>query len=161
MLKNGAHTLSALSLPDKTVAPIRAVRSTVLSTRSSRRQPVDGVSVQSGGRTTIYVQPCTPTGTIYPFVPRGTMCLTSPWSPDGNELFYNPRAGGFEVVAVTTEPEFGFGNPIALPRPFRLTPPQGRRSYDVTRDGRIVAVFVPEDVMNRRRARPRAGAQLA
>jgi hypothetical protein len=66
------------------------------------------------------------------------------WSPDSKELFYNPRAGSFEVVAVTTEPHFEFGIPIALPRPFRLTPPQGRRSYDVTPDGRLVAVILPE-----------------
>ena len=63
---------------------------------------------------------------------------------DGKELFYNPRAGNFEVVAVTTEPEFGFGNPTPLPRPFRLTPPQGRRSYDVAPDGRIAAIILPE-----------------
>ena len=97
------------------------------------------------GRITIYVQPVPPTGAIYPFVPRGNDVPHEPmWSPDSKELFYNPRAGDFEVVAVTTEPEFDFGNPIELPRPFRLTPPQGRRSYDVAPDGRIVAVFVPE-----------------
>jgi hypothetical protein len=66
------------------------------------------------------------------------------WSPTGNELFYNPRAGAFEVVAVTTGPEFDFGKPTNLPRPFRLSPPQGRRSYDVAPDGRIVAVILPE-----------------
>jgi hypothetical protein len=65
------------------------------------------------------------------------------WSPDGKEIFYNPRAGSFEAVGVTTKPEFGFGNPIALPRPFQLNPPQGHRSYDVTRDGLILAVIVP------------------
>ena len=144
--KDGEHTLRTLSLPDKTVARFGAVRSTV---------PINAVFSPSGrwvayqsdqsGRTTVYVQPVPPTGAVYPFLPRGTDVPHEPaWSPKGNELFYNPRAGHFEVVAVTTEPEFDFGNPTALPRPFRLTPPQGRRSYDVTRDDRIVAVIAAE-----------------
>jgi hypothetical protein len=65
------------------------------------------------------------------------------WSPDGNELFYNPRAGGFEAVSVTTDKGFGFGRPVPLPRAFQLNPPQARRSYDVTPDGLIVAVILP------------------
>ena len=145
--KGGEHTLWALTLPDKNVAPFGTVRSTI---------PINAVVSPNGrwmayqsdqsGRTTMYVQPVPPTGAVYPFLPRGTDVPHEPmWSPNNKELFYNPRAGGFEVVAVTTEPEFDFGNPIVLPRPFRLTPPQGRRSYDVAPDGRIVAVFVPED----------------
>ena len=144
--KDGEHTLWTLSLPDKTPSRFDAVRSTV---------PINAVFSPSGrwvayqsnhrGRTTVYVQPVPPTGAVYPFLPRGSDVPHEPvWSLDGKELFYNPRAGGFEVVAVTTEPEFDFGNPTDIPRPFRLTPPQGRRSYDVTKDGRILAVFVPE-----------------
>lgn len=65
------------------------------------------------------------------------------WAPDGKELFINPRAGSFQVVPVTTGATFDFGNPLPLPRPFRLTPPQGRRSYDIAPDGRIFAVILP------------------
>jgi serine/threonine-protein kinase len=144
--KEGKDSLWALSLPDRNVAPFDAVRSTV---------PINAVFSPDGrwiayqsdqsGRTTVYVQPVPPTGAVYQFLPRGTDVPHEPmWSPNGKELFYNPRAGGFEVVTVTTEPEFDFGNPVALPRPFRLTPPQGRRSYDVAPDGRIVAVIIPE-----------------
>ena len=144
--KDGEHTLWTLSLPDKTVARFGALRSTV---------PINAVFSPTGrwvayqsdqsGRTTVYVQPVPPTGAVYPLLRRGTDVPHEPlWSPKGNELFYNPRAGSFEVVGVTTEPEFGFGNPTKLPRPFRLTPPQGRRSYDVATDGRIVAIIVPE-----------------
>ncbi len=145
--KDGPDTLWALSLPDKKLAQFDAVRSTI---------PINAVFSPDGrwvayqsnqsGRTTVYVQPVPPTGAVNQFLPRGTDVPHEPmWSPNGKELFYNPRAGGFEVVPVTTEPEFSFGNPIALPRSFRLTPPQGRRSYDVGPDGRIVAVIVPED----------------
>jgi Tol biopolymer transport system component len=144
--KDGAETLWALSLPDKKVTPVANVRATV---------PVNAVFSPNGrwiayqsdqsGRITVYVQPVPPTGAAYQLVPRGIDVPHEPmWSPDSKELFYNPRAGSFEVVAVTTEPHFEFGIPIALPRPFRLTPPQGRRSYDVTPDGRIVAVILPE-----------------
>jgi serine/threonine-protein kinase len=144
--RDGEDALWTLSLPNKNVAPFDGVRSNV---------PINAVFSPDGrwiayqsdqsGRTTVYVQPVPPTGAVYQFVPRGTDAPHEPmWSPD-KELFYNPRAGGFEVVAVTTEPEFSFGNPTPLPRPFRLTPPQGRRSYDVGPDGRIVAVIVPED----------------
>ena len=144
--KDGQETLWALSLPDKHVAPFDGVRST--SPINAVFSP-DGrwIAYQSNqsGRTTVYVQPVPPTGAVHQLVPRGTDVPHEPmWSPN-NELFYNPRAGGFEVVPVTTEREFSFGNPIALPRPFRLTPPQGLRSYDVGPDGRIVAVVVPED----------------
>ena len=144
--KDGEHTLWALSLPDKTVTRFDAVRSTVPvnAVFSPDNRWIAYQSDQSG-RTTLYVQPVPPTGAVYPFLPRGSDVPHEPvWSPDGRELFYNPRAGGFEVVPITTEPEFSFGNPTALPRPFRLTPPQGRRSYDVAPDGRIAAVILPE-----------------
>ena len=156
--KDGEHTLWTLSLADKTVARFGALRSTV---------PINAVFSPSGrwvayqsdqsGRTTVYVQPVPPTGAIYPLLRRGADVPHEPlWSPKGNELFYNPRAGGFEVVAVTTEPEFSFGNPTSLPRPFRLSPPQGRRSYDVTEDGRFVAVVVPESSDESSAAQPLA-----
>jgi serine/threonine-protein kinase len=145
-LKNGEHTLWALSLSEKTPARFGAVHSTI---------PINAVFSPDGrwvayqsdqsGRITVYVQPVPPTGAVYQFLPRGNDVPHEPmWSPTGNELFYNPRAGAFEVVAVTTGPEFDFGKPTNLPRPFRLSPPQGRRSYDVAPDGRIVAVILPE-----------------
>ncbi len=146
VLKDGEYALWALSLREKTAAPFGAVRSSVPI--NATFSP-DGrwVAYQSdhSGRTTLYVQPVPPTGAVYQLLPRGNDVPHEPvWSPDGKELFYNPRAGNFEVVAVTTEPEFGFGNPTPLPRPFRLTPPQGRRSYDVAPDGRIAAIILPE-----------------
>ena len=145
--KYGAYALWAMSLPEKRATTFGAVTSTV---------PINAVFSPNGrwiayqsdqsGRTTMYVQPVPPTGAVYPYLARHNDVPHEPmWSPDGKELFFNPRAGAFEVVPVTTEPKFDFGNPLALPRPFRLTPPQGRRSYDIAPDGRIVAVIVPQD----------------
>jgi hypothetical protein len=63
------------------------------------------------------------------------------WSADGKELFYNPRAGDFEAVRVTTEPTFAFGSAVALPRPFQLSPVEARRAYDVTTSGKFVGLI--------------------
>jgi hypothetical protein len=65
------------------------------------------------------------------------------WSPSGNELFYTFRPGGFEAVPVVAKPTFMFGVPSAVLNPFRLIPPSGRRSYDVTPDGRFLASVAP------------------
>ena len=64
------------------------------------------------------------------------------WSPDGKELFYIPRSGGFEAVSVTTEPRFGFGSPVAVPRPPQvfLGPPNSRTLYDITPRGEFVVL---------------------
>ena len=145
--KDGVYALWTMSLPDKRATRFGAVTSIV---------PINAVFSPDGrwivyqsdqsGRTTVYVQPVPPTGAVYPYLPHGNDVPHEPmWSADGKELFFNPRAGAFEVVPVATEPKFEFGNPLALPRPFRLTPPQGRRSYDIAPDGRIVAVILPED----------------
>jgi serine/threonine-protein kinase len=144
--KDGTYTLWTMSPPEKRATRFGAVTSTV---------PINAVFSPNGrwlayqsdesGRTTMYVQPVPPTGAIYPYLPRRNDVPHEPmWSPDGKELFFNPRAGAFGVVAVTAEPRFDFGNAVALPRPFRLTPPQGRRSYDIAPDGRILAVILPD-----------------
>jgi serine/threonine protein kinase len=87
------------------------------------------------------VQPVPPTGAVYSIRgQRADQPHETVWSLDGKELFYNPRAGGFEVVAVTTQPEFAFGNPTPLPRPFQLSRPQSRRAYDITPAGMFVGL---------------------
>jgi hypothetical protein len=146
VLKDARHELWSLSLPDKGTTKFGGVTSAV---------PINAVFSPNGrwiayqsdqtGRTTVYLQSVPPTGAGYQYLARRTDVPHEPmWSPDGTELFLNPRAGYFEVVPVTTEPKVGFGNPVDLPRPFRLTPPQGRRSYDIAPDGRIVGVIVAE-----------------
>jgi len=86
------------------------------------------------------VQPFPATGARYEMVTRGT---DGPhevtWSPTGKELLYNPRPGGFEVVAAVTQPTFAFGVPMAVPRSFTLGPQPVRRSYDVMPNGKFVA----------------------
>jgi serine/threonine-protein kinase len=94
------------------------------------------------GRTTIYVQPFPAAGAKYQLLAKGSdnphMAV---WGRDGKELFYDPRAGGFEAVSVTTQPTFAFGNPVAVPHPFQLGPAAARRTYDITPDGQFVGLI--------------------
>ncbi len=94
------------------------------------------------GATTIYVQPFPATGAIHKLAPQGADGPHEPvWSPDGTELFYNPRLGGFEVVRVTTVPSFAFGKPVALTRTVQMGPPGSRTNYYITTCGRFVGLI--------------------
>jgi WD40-like Beta Propeller Repeat. len=94
------------------------------------------------GTTTIYVQPFPATGAKYQlFAKEGDSPHMVLWSADGKDLFYDPRAGGFEAVSVTTQPTFAFGNPVAVPQPFQLGPSSARRPYDITPGGKFVGLI--------------------
>jgi serine/threonine-protein kinase len=150
--KGSDVSLWTFSLKDRKPAPFGAVQSPfpidavfspdgrwVAYTNTERGTPA--ASTTDWG-TTIYVQPFPATGSRYQLVtkergsPHGAV-----WSPDGRELFYNPRAGAFEVVGITTEPTFAFGNAVGLPRPFQLSPPDSRRTYDITPGGKFVGLI--------------------
>ena len=93
------------------------------------------------GRTTIYVQPFPATGTRYPLFVKGSDNPHHPrWSPDGKELFYDPRVTAFESVVVTPQPAFTFGNAVATPRLFQGAPVTSRTPYDITPDGRFLGL---------------------
>ena len=56
----------------------------------------------------------------------------------------NPGLRELGAVTVTRGPNFAFGTPVMLRRPFRLSPPEQQRAFDVTSDGRFLA-RVPAD----------------
>jgi serine/threonine-protein kinase len=63
------------------------------------------------------------------------------WSRDGKELFYTPGPGNrFYAVKITTTPAFAFSDPVSITRPFVNAPPTTDRTYDVTADGRFLAL---------------------
>ena len=97
------------------------------------------------GPTTIYVQPFPATGAKYQLFVKGSNNTPHKplWSPDGKELFYVPRLGGFEAVSITTQPTFAFGNAVEVPRPFQPGPPNSRTLFDVTPGGKFVGLVVP------------------
>jgi Tol biopolymer transport system component len=95
----------------------------------------------------IYVQPFPATGARYQLFVKevtATTRINTPhkvaWSPDGKQLFYIPRLGGFEVVSVTTKPTFAFGNAVAVPRGFAPGAPNSRTLYDMTPSGKFLGL---------------------
>ena len=98
----------------------------------------------------ISVQPFPATGAKYPlFVGRPAGAPTNfphkpVWSPDGKELFYVPRIGGFEAVRVITKPSFAFGKSVPVPKGFGVGPPDFRRMYEITPDGKFLALVSTE-----------------
>ncbi len=93
---------------------------------------------------TIQIEPFPPTGARFQIQPPPGDGPHHPlWSPDGNELLYNPRPNGFAAVRVRTAPTVEFGAPFDVPRVFRTGPTQLRASYDMMPDGRILGVVTP------------------
>jgi serine/threonine-protein kinase len=131
--KDADISLWMLSMKDKTGMPFGNVHSSVPP--GAVFSP-DGqwVAYSSGlsFETTVYVQPFPATGAKYQLVAKQS---DSPhevvWSPNGRELFYNPRPRGFEAVPVYTKPTFTFGRAVPVTRPFQLAPPEARRTYDI------------------------------
>jgi hypothetical protein len=90
------------------------------------------------------VEPFPPTGEKFQLIQRPGDNPHHPlWSPDGKELLYNPRPGGFEAVPIVTTPTFGFGVPVEIPRRFRTGPGAERAHYDMMPDGRILGLVNP------------------
>jgi serine/threonine-protein kinase len=139
--KGSDVALWMLSLRDRKAAPFGAVHS---PTPPGAVFSPDGrwvaYSRTERGKTTIYVQPFPATGDVHQLVANASLPHHPRWSPDGTELFYNPRPGGHEVVRITTQPTFSFGNPEAVPKVFQGGPPDSRTSYDITPDGRFVGL---------------------
>jgi serine/threonine-protein kinase len=110
----------------------------------------------------IYVQPYPATGNKYQLTikgAKGDIAAHKPlWSRDGKELFYVPRVLEFEVVSVTTEPEFAFGNAVAITaRPFQPGGPRGRSQFDTTPDGKFLGLLPPSELSG---ANPRRLARI-
>jgi eukaryotic-like serine/threonine-protein kinase len=118
-----------------------------------------GSDTNLGGRV-VYVQPFPATGATFQLPVLEIGGYRHPrWSPDGKELFY--WIGGNNVrmhaVAVTTQPTFAFGNPMAIPNPtyWLDTAGEAARPYDVTADGqRFVGRIVPGSANSTEAAAP-------
>jgi serine/threonine-protein kinase len=139
------YTLWTLSARTGKSTPFGGVRS--IYPTDARFSPngkwVAYASAETLGPTTIYVQPFPSTGAKYQLYVKGVNDTPQKpaWSPDGRELFYVPRFGGFESVKVTTRPEFAFGTASPIPRSFITGSPSARNAFDVTPDGRFLGMF--------------------
>ena len=107
------------------------------------------------GSSAINVEPFPPTGAKYQLPRRAGVSMRHPlWSADGKELIYYARAGELEIVSVTTQPTFAFGNPIAVPRPFRSSTSGSMRDWDIAPDGRFIGLVTPGSVAAGARVTP-------
>jgi serine/threonine-protein kinase len=141
--KGADVSLWTFSLQDRKATPFDAVHS---SNPTNAVFSPDGkwvaYSSTERGMTTIYVQPFPATGAKYQLFARGSDSPHHPrWSPDGKELFYDPRVTGFEAVSVTTRPTFAFGNAVAVPKLFLMAGITFRTPYDITPDGKFVGAI--------------------
>jgi serine/threonine protein kinase/Tol biopolymer transport system component len=141
-----ATTLATLSLTDGRMTPFAGVPSA--GNISAAFSP-DGKWIAYGagarGRPRIYVQPVPAHGGIFQLESGNDMASHPVWMRDGRELVFNPGLRGLGVVAITFAPAFGFGEPGLLPRPFRLSPPEQERAFDVMPDGRFLARIAVDD----------------
>ena len=141
----GTYSLWSLSLRDRRTAPVAGV---TFSAPSGARFSPDGrwiaYAIRNGTRT-IVVEPFPATGAKFQMIQKAGDTPHHPlWSPDGRELLYNPRPGGFEAVPVVTAATFGFGVPVETPRNFRTGPGIERAHYDMMPDGRILGLVNPQ-----------------
>jgi len=132
-VKNSRFSLWRLSLPDRTLAPVGDIQSGFATT--STFSP-DGrwfaYTSNEGGVGAIFVQPFPLTGAKN----RIAVGTHPRWSPDGKQLSFFWQ-GRYQIVNVTTQPSFTFGNPTPLPAvPAFGNNPSAPTNYDITPDGR-------------------------
>jgi len=145
--KEAEYTLWTYSVRDKRTIQFGGVRAQ-LPTDAIFAPDGKWVAYTSGQFTTatIYVQPFPATGAQYE-LPRpgsGSAPHHPLWTSD-KTLVVNQRAGNLDVVAVTTAPSFAFGDSVSSPRKFQTGPPNVRRTFDATPDGRLVGLFQAGD----------------
>jgi serine/threonine protein kinase/Tol biopolymer transport system component len=132
-IKNSRFSLWMLSLPDRKLVPVGDIHSGVPTTSTFSH---DGrwfaYTSNEGGPAAIFVQPFPLTGAKNR-IAVGTHPL---WSPDGKQLSYT-LLGQYQIVNVTTQPSFTFGNPTPIPAvPAFGNNPSAPTNYDITPDGR-------------------------
>ena len=145
VVRGSSYSLAMHSVRERKTSEFASVTSSALPTAvfSPDGRWLAYSSSDSGtAGTQVYVQPFPPTGARYQVFAKPADNPHHPlWSPDGRELFYIPRVGGFEAVRVITQPTFGFGNSVQVPRVFATAPPSIPRTFDITPAGKIVSII--------------------
>ena len=137
--KSGDFELWGLSMPEKKPFRFGDVRSSTDPTSavfSPDGRWVAYLATQNDTRT-VFVERFPPDGVKHAI---GTGIWHPVWSPDGRQLFYRGLGGRGYVVRVTAEPAFSIGKAEAIAATTFQTRGRVEREYDVTRDGRFVAI---------------------
>ncbi len=141
-LRGNVGTLSMFSRERRESAPVGGTRSAGLpgAALSPDGRWLAYTSYEKGLRA-VNVEPFPPTGAKYQLSPRSGVSPRHPlWSADGKELVYTGNAGELEVVSVTTQPTFSFGNPVAMPRLFRNSSAGSLADWDIAPDGKFLGL---------------------
>jgi len=92
-------------------------------------------------QSTVYVEPYPPTGARYQLSAPADDGHHPVWARDGKQLYYTPGPGNrFLSRPITSLSPFAFGEAVPIQRPFINAPPTSERTYDSTRDGRILGL---------------------
>jgi hypothetical protein len=136
-----SHSLSILSLFERSVEPFGDVQSSALPTNavlSPDDRWVAYAFMEPQLAPSVYVQPFPPTGAKHLV---STWAFAPMWSRDGQELLVGGQQ--LEVLrverVVTTQRSFTLANPTERPRPGFIPLLEGR-NYDIMPDGRIIGV---------------------
>jgi hypothetical protein len=131
-------SLWMLSFADKTVKPFGDVRTALLPSTAVFSPDGHWVAYQTEatgtGADVVFVQPFPANGTKHQIAGGGRPL----WSQDGKELFFLPGPNRLMSVQITTQPTFGFTQPVELRRPFGASGPLSPRAFDVTQRGQFV-----------------------
>ena len=95
----------------------------------------------STAQSIVYVEPYPPTGARYQLSAQSEDAHHAVWARDGKQLYYTPGPGNrFLSRPITSLSPFAFGDAVSIHRPFVNAPPTSERTYDSTRDGRILGL---------------------
>jgi serine/threonine-protein kinase len=142
--KESRNSLWRLSLRDKKVERLGQVEHTeaIDAVFSPDGRWIAYDASNGGGPPTIFVEPFPPTGPRY----QVTVNKRNPfwWRDDRTlRLVYAPSRFTFEAVAITTQPSFGVGPPVPVPRGGLIAPgPAARRNYDRAPDAQRIIGLV-------------------
>jgi Tol biopolymer transport system component len=143
-VRSGAVTLWDRSMADGKAKPVPIPPSDVVNDGTfspDGRWFAYAIRPQDPAQSIVFVEPYPPTGARYQLSRQGEDGHHAAWSRDGKLLYYTPGPGNrFIALPITMSPTFGVGDPINIERPFVNAPPASSRTYDTTRDGRILGL---------------------
>jgi serine/threonine-protein kinase len=138
--KGLVSALWSVSLPDRRVTPFSDVSGSALPIDAAFSNDGRFVAYQMGNpdetEGTTYVESFPPNGTKIQVLKGGRPV----WSADGRELLLVPEPGHLLAVPVFPGLTPTFGDPVSIPRMFGSATPSTPRTFDVLRDGSIIAV---------------------
>jgi eukaryotic-like serine/threonine-protein kinase len=131
----GNFDLVAVSLADHAIVPFHQSDADESAARFSPDGQYVAFTSDLGGRRDVYIAPFPGPGPMR--IVSTAPASTARWSADGRELYYLGIDGSIYAVPIRTKPALEIGRPQQL---FSRGPRARWTSYDLTRDGRFIAL---------------------